>query len=133
MRTEGRRAIQCTPPDDGTFLRSVSEAYGEALHRITGEMPILVWTLVLIRRQYPAAVITLLPRPAPGDSSGVVWLVARDGWAAAPQPRKSRAQNGSAHAEQAGQLPGRYLAATTSRSLRAHRNAAPTSAWERDR
>jgi hypothetical protein len=116
MRTEGRRAIQCTPPDDGAFLRAVSHAYGEALHGMTGEMPILVGTLVLIRRQYPAAVITLLPRPAPGDASGVVWLVARDGWAAAPQPRRSRAQNGSAHAEQAGQLPGRYFAATTSSS-----------------
>jgi hypothetical protein len=133
MGTDGRRAIQCAPPDDGTFLQEVSQAYGEASHGVTGEMPLLARTLVLIRRQYPATVITLLPRPARGDSSGVVWLVAREGWAAAPHPTKSRPQNGSARTEQAGQPPGRYFAATTSNSERTHRAAAPAPAWERDR
>lgn len=88
---------------------------------MTAEMPLLVWTLVLIRRQYPAAAITLLPRPAQEAEPGVVWLVARDGWAAAPYPRMASLRN-AIPTEQAG----RYLAAT-------HGAAERAPAWERER
>jgi hypothetical protein len=112
MRTDGRRAIQCTPPDDGAFLRVVSGAYGQALHGLTGEMPLLVGTLVLIRRLYPAAVITLLSLPALEDRTDVVWLVARDGWATAPHAGMSRPENGSVHtvSSLAAQSPRRHRA-----------------------
>jgi len=128
MTTDGRRAIQCTPPDDGAFLRAVSRAYGEALQGMAGEMPLLVGTLIVIRRHYPAAVITLLPRPARQGLSDVVWLVARDGWAAAPHPAESRLQNGAAGTEQFGQPSRHSVTATTPIPRQTHRDASPVPA-----
>jgi hypothetical protein len=88
MDTHGR-VIQCTPPDDRQFLQAVTHAYDEASRELSDEMPLLVWTLVLIRRRYPVAVITLLARGGSEDPGSCVWLVARDGWSAArPSSRR---------------------------------------------
>ena len=82
MSTHGR-VIQCTPPDDPQFLRAVDRAYDQASRDLSEEVPLLVWTLVLIRRRYPVAVITLLARGVADEPDSSVWLVARDGWRAA--------------------------------------------------
>ena len=71
--------IHCTPPTDPAFLASVSRAYGEAADLLSGEMAVLVGTLVRIRTSYPAAGIIALPQVGQGDLFGV-WLVSRDGW-----------------------------------------------------
>jgi hypothetical protein len=77
------RVIQCTPPGDRRFLQAVTHAYDQASRDLSAEIPLLVWTLVLIRRRYPVAVITLLARGGSEDPGSSVWLVARDGWGAA--------------------------------------------------
>jgi hypothetical protein len=84
------RVVQCTPPDDRQFLESVTQAYDQASRDLSDEMPLLVWTLVLIRRRYPDAVITLLAQRGSDDRRGVIWLVARDGWSAAPRSSRRR-------------------------------------------
>ena len=96
MDTQGR-VIQCTPPDDRQFLEAVTHAYDQASRDLSDEMPLLVWTLVLIRRRYPVAVITLLARGGSDDRHGAVWLVARDGWSAAPGPSQRRPVRKDAH------------------------------------
>jgi hypothetical protein len=71
--------IHCAPPTDPAFLASVSRAYGEAADLLSGEMAVLVGTLVRIRTKYPTAAIIALPHIGQGDICGV-WLVSRDGW-----------------------------------------------------
>jgi hypothetical protein len=71
--------IHCTPPTDAAFLASVSRAYGEAADLLSGEMAVLVGTLVRIRSNYPTAAIIALPQIDQGDIYAV-WLVSRDGW-----------------------------------------------------
>jgi hypothetical protein len=74
-----RPLIHCTPPTDPAFLASVSRAYGEAADLLSGEMAVLVGTLIRIRTNYPRAAIVALPQIGQGDIYGV-WLVSRDGW-----------------------------------------------------
>jgi hypothetical protein len=71
--------IHCTPPTDPAFLASVLRAYGEAADLLSGEMAVLVGTLVRIRTNYPTAAIIALPQIGQGDLYAV-WLVSRDGW-----------------------------------------------------
>jgi hypothetical protein len=71
--------IHCTPPTDPAFLASVLRAYGEAAELLSGEMAVLVGTLVRIRTNYPTAAIIALPQIGQSEIYGV-WLVSRDGW-----------------------------------------------------
>ena len=87
----GRRAIQCTPPTDGAFLETVTDAYEDVSADVVDELPLVVSTLVAIRRRYPVAVITLLAEPSADEEDDCfVWLVARDGWGEAPSAPRRR-------------------------------------------
>lgn len=89
--------IHCTPPTDAAFLAAVVAAFDQARGLLTGEMAVLVGTMVRIRTAYPCASIIAVAQSAASDESSPVWLVSRDGWRelAAPVPTAA----GAEHAE----------------------------------
>jgi hypothetical protein len=72
--------IHCTPPEDPSFLRSVRCAFEDAADLLSGDMALLVGTLVRVRSRYPRAWIIALPGQWLSGEERAVWLVSRDGW-----------------------------------------------------
>jgi hypothetical protein len=72
--------IQCTPPTDPDFLTVVVRAFNQAVARLSGDLEVLVDTLVRIRVDYPMAAIVAVPDAVLDGEPCYVWLVARDGW-----------------------------------------------------
>lgn len=71
--------------------RAVTDAYEEVPADVVDELPLVVSTLVAIRRRYPVAVITMLAEPGGEEEDHrFVWLVARDGWGEAPSSPRHR-------------------------------------------
>src|ERR1700704_2267663 len=83
--------IQCTPPTDAGFLTVVVRAFNQAVAMLSGDMAILVGTLVRIRSDYPMAAIVAVPDASLDGMPCSMWLVSRDGWTEVDTPAVSTA------------------------------------------
>lgn len=78
--------IHCTPPTDPAFLTTAGQAFERANELLTGDMAVLVGTMVRIRWDYPKAAIVAVSFTSTDGSPNLVWLISRDGWAEIAAP-----------------------------------------------
>jgi hypothetical protein len=80
MDIDDRPIIHCTPPTDPGFLATVAQAYAQASGVLSGELAMVVGTLVRVRADYPNASMVAVSLVGADDQPCLVWLISRDGW-----------------------------------------------------
>jgi hypothetical protein len=72
--------IHCTPPTDPGFLATVAQAYAQASGVLSGELAMVVGTIVRVRTDYPNASMVAVSLLGADEQPCLVWLISRDGW-----------------------------------------------------